>query len=182
MEPHGHTRPRGLSTLGLAAVVAAFLIFAIATIWLRQSPPGRTDLETDRAKERTERLAKVRENETRALAGYSWIDRSAGVVGLPLERAVDLAIPLLASKPVRAGALIPPPVDTNAPPTTATNAAPSTATNQPPSGAQTPPAAATPQAPTNAPAATPAPGATNAPPAAPAPKTSFFGDSQGACA
>lgn len=139
-------RQQGLGPLGIAAVAAALLIFAIAALWLRQNPAGRTDLETDRAKERLERLAKLRESETKALGEYTWIDRGAGVVGLPIERAIELELPRLSAKPIRPGPLIPPPAPTNAPPTGTTNAPPAAPsagpTNPPPAS---PPAPATPQ-------------------------------------
>lgn len=116
--------PKRLGPLGLGAIVAGFLIFGAATLWLRNQPAGRTDIETDRALQRAERLAKLREGDSKALAEYSWVDRGAGVVGLPLERAIELALPTLKAKPVRQGPLIPPPAATNAPPAGATNAPP----------------------------------------------------------
>lgn len=152
MAPDHQTAPRRLGPLGLAAIVAGFLIFGAATLWLRNQPAGRTDLETDRARQRTERLAKLRESDSKALTEYNWVDRGAGVVGLPLERAIELALPQLKSKPVRPGPLIPPPVATNAPPTGATSAAPPTAMPSP--------------APTNA--------APAAAPAGPGPSSSLF--------
>lgn len=43
-----------------------------------------------------------REAEERALAGYAWLDRDAGLVRLPVERALDLV--LEEGLPARAGA------------------------------------------------------------------------------
>ena len=127
MAPDNQTSPRRLGPLGLASIVAGFLIFGAATLWLRNQPAGRTDLETDRARQRSERLAKLRESDAKALTEYNWVDSGAGIVGLPLERAIELALPQLKSKPVRPGPLIPPPAATNAPPAGATNAVPAIA-------------------------------------------------------
>ncbi|MCC6355920.1 MAG: hypothetical protein IT577_18690 [Verrucomicrobiae bacterium] len=123
--------PKRLGLPGLAAIAAGFLIFGLATLWLRNQPAGRTDLETDRARERTQRLAKLRESDAKALAEYGWVDRAAGIVGLPLERAIELALPQLKAKPVRQGPLIPPPAATNAPPA-ATAPAPAPPSNPKP--------------------------------------------------
>ncbi len=109
---------------GLAAIIVGFLLFGAATLWLRHQPAARTDLETDRARERSERLAKLHEGDATALSEYTWVDRDAGVVGLPLDRAIELALPQLKNKPVRQGPPIPPPADTNAPPADATSAPP----------------------------------------------------------
>lgn len=119
--------PKRLGPLGLCAIAAGFLIFGVATLVLRNQPADRTSLETDRAQERAARLAKLRESDTRALSEFNWVDRGAGVVGLPLERAIELTLPVLKSKPVRQGPLIPPPAATNAPPAGATNAPPASA-------------------------------------------------------
>jgi hypothetical protein len=118
----------------LAAIIVGFLLFGAATLWLRHQPAARTDLETDRARERAERLAKLHESDAKALSEYTWVDRDAGVVGLPLDRAIELALPRLKNKPVRQGPPIPPPADTNAPPADATSAppaAPAPATSPP---------------------------------------------------
>lgn len=50
-------------------------------------------------------LARIREKEREALASYGWVDRKAGVVRLPIDRAIDLlverGIPPAPSKPTK---------------------------------------------------------------------------------
>lgn len=115
--PQTQSKSKRLGLPGLAAIIVGFLLFGAATLWLRHQPAARTDVETDRARERAERLAKLHESDAKALSEYTWVDRDAGVVGLPLDRAIELALPRLKNKPVRQGPPIPPPADTNAPPT-----------------------------------------------------------------
>ena len=38
----------------------------------------------------TQDLKKLRAEEDAALAGYAWVDRNAGIVRIPIERAIDL--------------------------------------------------------------------------------------------
>ena len=43
-------------------------------------------------KGRTDRLAELRAKELGAIATYGWVDQSAGVVRLPIERAMELVV------------------------------------------------------------------------------------------
>lgn len=44
------------------------------------------------AQGRTERLAELRGKEQSAATTYGWVDQSAGVVRLPIERAMELVV------------------------------------------------------------------------------------------
>lgn len=44
------------------------------------------------AETRRQALAELREKEAKQASGYAWIDQQAGVVQLPLERAMELTV------------------------------------------------------------------------------------------
>ena len=84
-----------------AVVVAAVLgIFVIIYLISRQGPTPITSAEGAPEEEkwrysndgRAARLAELRAKEATAATTYGWVDEKAGIVRLPLERAVELTI------------------------------------------------------------------------------------------
>jgi hypothetical protein len=51
------------------------------------------------ASQRTATLTELRAKEVEQSSSYGWIDQNAGVVRLPLERAMDLTVQQYAAKP-----------------------------------------------------------------------------------
>jgi hypothetical protein len=84
-------------------VILLFALFgAIVLVTVGSAPRGDT-YEQIRAEKRVEKLKTLRESDAKQLTGYTWIDKNKGVVGLPIERAMVLAIAdLAAKKPARA--------------------------------------------------------------------------------
>ena len=159
-----HSRAPLSTWLGIVLLFALFGIIVLAVIG---PAPRGSDYEETRAKKRVDNLKSSREETTKALTTYGWIDKNKGVARIPIERAMKLTVTELArQKPAPAG-----PIATPQPPAPAA-ASPSPAQASPaPAGAPqpgtAPPAAASPsgQAP-----ASPSPRTTPSPaPPSPAP-------------
>jgi hypothetical protein len=62
-----------------------------------QPPPGpnlalMSSVEAERGRNEPDTLAKFREAEEKKLASYEWIDKGAGTVRIPIDRAKDLLL------------------------------------------------------------------------------------------
>jgi hypothetical protein len=68
--------------------------------WL-QSPKETPDPKRG---ERVARLEALRKKEAEILESYGWVDRPKGIVRIPLERAMELELKELSSKPVKPSA------------------------------------------------------------------------------
>jgi len=104
-KPHSFF-PRASNASVLAtfiAIVGCFLIMSLI-VWLAYLPNrgGVVSVDMSQVSEdqqwkfsaegRKERLAQLRANETELLNNYSWVDQSAGVVRVPVERAIELVV------------------------------------------------------------------------------------------
>lgn len=112
---HEHVRPPGSGHEPNAPPIGVVLLFGVLTLgliciafvgvsaqlkYVRHEQPDRLaanapgDLRPPPRVESwatpTADLAATRERERQHLAGYSWVDQSAGVVQIPIERAMDL--------------------------------------------------------------------------------------------
>ena len=89
--------------LTAGVVVACFLIFA-GIVWLAYGQKRSTDLTADLSKVdaadqwkftaegRASRLQELRAKADAAATTYGWIDQKAGVVRLPIDRAMELVV------------------------------------------------------------------------------------------
>ncbi len=121
-------------------VLLMILFFVIAVAIIGPGPRGDT-YEQQRAQKREENLKKLRDDDSKALTGYAWIDKTKGSVRIPIERAMQLAVVDLANKkPTAAG-----PIATPAPAaeTSPAAGAPGTASPAPAGAAAASPAKAT---------------------------------------
>ena len=79
-------------------VVLLFALFgAIVVAVIGPTPRGDT-YEKMRAEARAKKLKDARDEESKALTGYSWIDKNKGTVRLPIDRAMELTVADLANK------------------------------------------------------------------------------------
>lgn len=104
LEPSAKTlRSRAGFWVTLLAVLGCFVIFLVVlyVAYIPQRPKAPdVDLAkipaADRwqytAKGRLERLEQMRARDEAALTTYGWIDRSKGVVQLPINRAMELTV------------------------------------------------------------------------------------------
>ena len=79
-------------------VVLLFVLFgAIAVAVIGPAPRGDT-YEKMRAETRVKKLKDARDEEAKALTGYTWVDKNKGTVRLPIDRAMELTVADLANK------------------------------------------------------------------------------------
>ncbi len=87
-----------LTTLAVLAGGALFLVLVYFLYLPRQSGPFTGDgIRT--AEQRLANLAKLSEQQAKQAASYGWVDRPAGIVQLPLARAMELTVQQHASQP-----------------------------------------------------------------------------------
>jgi hypothetical protein len=91
-----------------------FAVLVVLLVWQRQGIPTVEDV---RKQERLKILADLNAENQKALTQYRWIDKAKGVVGIPIDRAMDLVLAdLKANKPHAAGPIATPaPAATPAP-------------------------------------------------------------------
>src|SRR5881275_1102201 len=90
-------------------VVLLFVLFgAIVVAVIGPTPRGDT-YEKIRAEARAKKLKDARDEESKALTSYSWIDKNKGTVRLPIDRAMELTVAdLVNKKPASAYAIAAP--------------------------------------------------------------------------
>jgi hypothetical protein len=121
-------------------IVLLFALFGIIVLAVIGPAPRGSDYEETRAKKRVDNLKTSREEATKALTTYGWIDKNKGVARIPIERAMKLTVAELArQKPAPAG-----PIATPQPPAPAASPSPAQASPAPASAPQ--PGAAQPAA------------------------------------
>jgi hypothetical protein len=144
-----------VSTLTVLTILVMLLVF-VGLVWIvflqRQAIP--TSTEQTRS-ERLKNLAQLNADNQKTLTTYHWVDKSKGIVGIPINRAMELVLKdLAANHPHAAGPVNPP----AASPTPAASPAPAAANQQ-----ATPAPSAT---------ATPAPSPASSPNSSPEPTAS----------
>jgi hypothetical protein len=79
-------------------VVLLFALFGVIAVAVVGPGPRGDNYEQMRAEARAKKLKDVREEETKALTSYAWVDKNKGTVRLPLDRAMELTVADLANK------------------------------------------------------------------------------------
>ncbi len=95
-------KPPSLASQGfsVAVVTGCFLLFGfIVYLTYLPGPPETRPVGSVAPTERAERLSTMRAKEAEAATQYQWIDESAGVVRLPVDRAMELTRKELGAKP-----------------------------------------------------------------------------------
>lgn len=77
------------------AGIALSLIFFGATSIIRSWTPNETTVDEARDAERRTNLQTLKESNREALETYGWVDRDAGTVRIPIQRAMELEIAAL---------------------------------------------------------------------------------------
>jgi hypothetical protein len=153
---------REVSTLTVVTTLVMLLVF-LGLVWIvflqKQAIPTSTD--GTRA-ERLKNLAQLSADNQKILTTYHWVDKSKGIVGIPINRAMELVLKdLSANHPHAAGPVNPP----TASPTPAASPAPAAAN---PQATPAPSASATPApSPASSPSSSPEPTASPSPSASP---------------
>jgi hypothetical protein len=128
----------------VTTILVVLLVFAGLAWFLTYQRESVVTSDRERREQRLKNLADLAVDNQKALVSYRWIDKDKGIVGIPIDRAMELEIADLSAKhPHPAGSITPPapsptPVSSGSP---AQKPAPSPATSQPsasPAGAPSP--------------------------------------------
>src|ERR1700737_5649427 len=93
-------RPKKGTFTGLI-IVLLFAVLVVLLVWQRQGIPTVEDVKKEK---RLKTLADLNSENQKILTQYRWIDKAKGVIGIPIERAMDLAlVQLQSNKPHPAG-------------------------------------------------------------------------------
>jgi hypothetical protein len=105
--------PTVITGLVMVLLFGAFALFLVSQ---GQSIPNVEELH---AQTRLKNLADLNSGNQKILTQYHWVDKSQGVVGIPIDRAMDLVlVQLQLNKPHPAGpAILPAPAPAQATPT-----------------------------------------------------------------
>ena len=97
-------------------IVLLFTVLVALLVWQRQGIPTVEDVKKQG---RLKILADLNAENEKILTQYRWVDKSKGIVGIPIDRAMDLVLAdLKANKPHAAGPIATPaPAATPAPKT-----------------------------------------------------------------
>jgi hypothetical protein len=81
----------------LISIVAIFALFALFLglvyyIYLPRQTGAFTDDGIRTAAQRTKNLAELRAKQAKQAASYAWVDQKAGIVQLPLDRAMEITV------------------------------------------------------------------------------------------
>src|SRR5436853_3482534 len=118
-------------------VVLLFAIFGFLVMAVIGPAPRGDNYEKMRAENRAKKLKDARDEETKALSGYAWVDKTKGTVRLPIDRAMELTTADLANKkPAAAYAIAAP--EASAAPGGAAAATPAPSASPQPSGTPKP--------------------------------------------
>ena len=86
--------PRPVSIVTIAAIFVLFAAFLIAAHYIYM-PKHTGSFSGDgirTAQQREDILIELRKKQTELATKYGWVDQKAGVVRLPVERAIDLTV------------------------------------------------------------------------------------------
>lgn len=98
-------------------VVLLFAFFGLVALVVVGASPRGTDYEKKRAKARAEKLQALRDQTTSALTTYGWVDKTKGVVRIPINDAMKLTVAELSQKkPVPAKPIATPEAQSSASP------------------------------------------------------------------
>jgi hypothetical protein len=96
-EPPQKFQPRSLFSTWLG-VVLLFAFFGLLVLVVIGASPRGDRYEEKRAKARIEKLQAAREQNDKALTSYAWVDKSKGVVRIPINDAMKLTVAELAQR------------------------------------------------------------------------------------
>jgi hypothetical protein len=96
-------------------VVLLFALFGAIVVAVIGPTPRGDNYEQTRAEARAKKLKDARDEESKALTSYAWIDKNKGTVRLPINRAMELTVADLANKKPAAAYAIASPESSAAP-------------------------------------------------------------------
>ena len=91
------SQPRSMFSTWVGIVLLFALFGLVALVVIGASPRGNT-YEQKRAEERAKKLQAAQETYAQALTTHAWIDKTKGVVRIPIDEAMKLTVAELSSK------------------------------------------------------------------------------------
>jgi len=79
-------------------VVLLFALFGVIVVAVIGPTPRGDNYEQMRAEARAKKLKDARDEDTKTLTSYAWVDKNKGTVRLPIDRAMELTVADLANK------------------------------------------------------------------------------------
>lgn len=88
------TAPRPVSLVTVFAVLGTFALFLLLVYlaYLPRQTGAVTEDGIHTAQQRRDALAELRAKQLKQATSYAWVDQKAGVVQLPLDRAMELTV------------------------------------------------------------------------------------------
>jgi hypothetical protein len=115
-----NTQKNRVSLSVIVTGLVMLLLFVGLAIFLVSQRENIPTVDEQTAQVRLKNLAELNAENQRILTQYHWIDKNKGVVGIPINRAMDLVVAQLqANKPHAAGPINPPAAASPAPSPTA---------------------------------------------------------------
>jgi hypothetical protein len=115
-----NTQKNRISLSVIITCLVMILLFVGLAIFLVSQRENIPTVDEQTAEVRLKNLAELNAENQRILTQYHWVDKNKGVVGIPINRAMDLvAAQLQANKPHAAGPINPPAAVSAAPSPTA---------------------------------------------------------------
>src|SRR2546421_7285965 len=96
-EPLQDYQPRSMFSTWVGVVLVFAFFGMLAFVAVKASPRG-SDYEKKRAKVRAEKLEAAQKENLTALNTYGWIDKTKGIVRIPINDAMKLTLAELAEK------------------------------------------------------------------------------------
>ena len=104
-----NTQKNRVSLSVIISGLVIILLFVGLAIFLVSQRENIPTVDEQTAEVRLKNLAELNAENQRILTQYHWIDKGKGVVGIPINRAIDLVLAQLqANKPHAAGPINPP--------------------------------------------------------------------------
>ena len=104
-----NTQKNRVSLSVIVIGLVMILLFVGLAIFLVSQRENIPTVDEQTAEVRVKNLAELNAENERILTQYRWIDKNQGVVGIPINRAMDLVVAQLqANKPHAAGPINPP--------------------------------------------------------------------------
>lgn len=89
---HRTSDPDAPTTLVIGIAGAVFLFAIIVLLQALYESSERSEFRRKVVEEKPQELQSLRAEQLGRLAGYRWVDPKAGIVAIPVERAMDLIV------------------------------------------------------------------------------------------
>lgn len=89
------------------SVALALFVFVVVGMYSMNMARNTTGYDEEQARERLEKLTKMRDQDAKTLFNADWVDKDKGIVRIPIDEAMTQEVSLLKNDQPRAGTQIP---------------------------------------------------------------------------